>query len=168
MVMIFNYLGSQTSLANRDGWKNTWKYLWLQINLYSISYSSFHVLWIFVSFSVFKPLEFFTHHEAGFRGQTLLVLARQCSLLLCGSTVCVSYLLLAAASCGLQTLSFLTSFPFPNPSHTLVVIFCLQVWRGGEICMYYSGSCSFPYFSLSLLWHCRRSSSLLLNPHLWT
>lgn len=35
----------------------------------------------------------------------------------CCSVTTLSYLLLATASCGLETLSFLTSFLFPHPSH---------------------------------------------------
>lgn len=56
------------------------------------------------------------YHKACFRGQALLVLAQQRSLFSVPAP-CVGYLPLATASCGLESLSFLTSFPFPDPSH---------------------------------------------------
>lgn len=60
----------------------------------------------------------------------MLVLAKQCLLLL-EAALCVGYLLLATASCGLETPSFLTSFPLPYFfTCVLAVTFCLWVWGG--------------------------------------
>lgn len=85
------------------------------------------------------------------------------------ATPCVSYLPVATASCGLETLGFLTSFPFPDSFNVCTGFhFFISEYSScwGE--MYYSGCCSFPCFFSFLPWHRKRSSSLLLNPHLWT
>lgn len=120
-----------------------------------------HLLFFFSCFADFS-LFFLSLSTWNFSVTTKLALGVRPSLCLpsrahCCSvaTPCVSYLPLATASCGLETLSFLTSFPFPDSfSHEYWLSFFISEYGG---CLGEKLTCSIqiavPFLAFSLAFH---------------